>query len=434
MVDNNRTFNYDGTAKTYAKTVLSNLAKVGSGTTTATVDDFEIKYVDNVTGAYDENGHNIAYVYAVAKEGTGFAGNDTITTADGTVIKGVVAKIPFIIEAAAFTAKNVTVNNGVYAGGLPVKPEVIVQYGGKTLVEGADYELDYELATDVTNSKAYDVTIKGIGGYSATDDIDSKWGIDKKDLADCDVTMENGAVTVKNGSLPVPAVEYTTTTNENGSVTVSAAKTSKNYTGSVTVYDSIPEAPASTVMSVTDRTTSTVTVNWDKVDGAEGYSIWYRSEYDTEMSRHIIWSGDETSWTVKGLQPGTKYFFSMRAWVKDAEGNYVFSEEQSPTQRGTTKPEAAKIIGISVENGKIQVRLAGKAAGAEMYSMCYGDSRTCFAANDFKVGIRTQYTNRTLTPTFEPGTYYVCVKSYRDLGNGKRVYGAWSNTFRAVVK
>ena len=154
------------------------------------------------------------------------------------------------------------------------------------------------------------------------------------------------------------------------------------------------------------------------------------------MSRKIIRGGDITSCTQTGLQPGTKYFYAMRAWVQDDEGKYVFSEEQSPTQRGTTKPIAARIASVSVSNGKIKVNLAGPAAGAEMYSMCYGDSRTCFAANDFNVGIRTQYTNRTLTPTFEPGTYYVCVKSYRDLGNGKRVYGAWSNTntFRAVVK
>ena len=339
-----------------------------------------------------------------------------------------------MITSVEFDASNVTVSNGVYAGGLPVRPEVLVQIGGNTLVEGRDYEVVLDNTyTEVTAGKTLNVTIRGLGGYSASNVQNIRWGIDKKDLADCDVTLENGTLTVLNGLVLVPESEYTTTENSNGSVTVSAASDSRNYTGSVTVYESVPETPDATTLTVTDRTTSTVSLAWDDVEGAEGYTIWFRSEYDTEMSRKIIFDGDQTTWTQTGLQPGTKYFYAMRAWVKDAEGNYIFSDV-SPTQRGTTKPIAARIASVSVSNGKIKVNLAGAAAGAEMYSMCYGDSRTCFAANDFKVGIRTQYTTRTLTPTFEPGTYYVCVKSYRDLGNGKRVYGAWSNTFRAVVK
>ena len=95
---------------------------------------------------------------------------------------------------------------------------------------------------------------------------------------------------------------------------------------------------------------------------------------------------------------------------------------------------AARITAASAASGKIKVTLAGKAAGAEKYSMCYANSRSAFAANNFKVGIRTSYTSRTLDKTFSKGTYYVCVKSYRDLGNGAKVYGAWSNTFKVVVK
>ena len=140
-----------------------------------------------------------------------------------------------------------------------------------------------------------------------------------------------------------------------------------------------------------------------------------------------------TTWTQTGLQPGTKYFYAMRSWVKDDEGNYIFSDV-SPTQRGTTKPIAARIASVSVSNGKIKVNLAGPAAGAEMYSMCYGDSQTCFAAKfSFQAGIRTQYTTRTLTPTFSKGTYYVCVNP-TEIWAMAREYGAWSNTFRAVVK
>ena len=441
-------FEYDGTAKTFASEKLENLTAAGFSAKDIPADDFEIIYADNTYGKSDGSRENTAYVYAVAKEGSNFAGpeNSTITLADGTVIKNVVAYGMFKIGALHFDATNVSVKNGTYAEGLLVKPEVTVQFGGNTLVEGQDYKLTCDSATEVTLNKPYDVTITGINGYSGStvksDTTNSankcsRWGIDKKDLADCDITVADGVVTAMNGTVVIPGAKLDVTENADGTYTIKPSATgAKQYTGSVTVADSVPEVPetpASTVLSVADRTTSTVTVNWDKVDGAEGYTIWYRSEYDTEMSRKIIFDGDETSWTLKGLQPGTKYFFAMRSWVKDAEGNYIFSDV-SPTQRGTTKPLAAKIIGVSVENGKIKVRLAGEAAGAEMYSMCYGDARTSFADNDFKVGIRTQYTTRTLTPTFEPGTYYVCVKSYRDLGNNKRVYGAWSNTFRAVVK
>ena len=118
--DSTHIFDYDGTAHTYAKEVL----KITTPDTTAKASDFEIKYVDNIAGKKssktdaNNNPLNIGWVYAVAKEGTGFAGDDTITTADGTVIKGVVAKTEVQIRSVAFVAKNVSLKNGTYAAGL----------------------------------------------------------------------------------------------------------------------------------------------------------------------------------------------------------------------------------------------------------------------------------------------------------------------------
>ena len=119
-----------------------------------TADDFELVYVDNVYGKSTQGAtYNTAHVYAVAKEGGNYTGTITITTADGTVIKNVVADLTFGISALKFVKENVTVKNGVYAGGVAVKPEVIVQFGGNTLVEGVDYKLDYDTATEVTKTK-----------------------------------------------------------------------------------------------------------------------------------------------------------------------------------------------------------------------------------------------------------------------------------------
>ena len=58
-------------------------------------------------------------------------------------IKNVVASYAFKIKNVQFVEKNVSVKNGTYAGGLAVKPDVLVQIKGQTLVEGKDYELKF---------------------------------------------------------------------------------------------------------------------------------------------------------------------------------------------------------------------------------------------------------------------------------------------------
>lgn len=99
--------------------------------------DFEIKYVDNIsgknTGMKDSKGnnYNIAYVYVVAKDGTGYTGTRSFTTADGTTIKSVVDYVAFAIKNVKFVKQNVYVQNATYAGGLPVK--TIVNKNGRNI-------------------------------------------------------------------------------------------------------------------------------------------------------------------------------------------------------------------------------------------------------------------------------------------------------------
>ena len=96
------TFTFDGTAKTFSKETF----EITTADTKATVDDFEIKYVDNVSGkTVNGKSYNLAYVYVVAKDGSGYTGDEEIITADGTVIKDVVAKFAFGINSVKFVKR-----------------------------------------------------------------------------------------------------------------------------------------------------------------------------------------------------------------------------------------------------------------------------------------------------------------------------------------
>ncbi len=69
---------------------------------------------------------------------------------------------------------NVSVSNGVYAGGLPVKPVVNVVVNGVTLKEGQDYDLEANVQTKTLQTLLFltvtDVTVYkngyGIHGYT----------------------------------------------------------------------------------------------------------------------------------------------------------------------------------------------------------------------------------------------------------------------------
>ena len=441
-----RAFSFDGNAKTFAKALLSNLVKVDGGKTTATVDDLEIKYVDNISGKYvDGNGYNIAYVYAVAKEGTGFAGDKTIVTADGTVIKGVVAAVPFGIESVKFVKQNVTVKNGVYAGGLPVKPEILIQIGGSTLVEGKDYTVEVKggtTYTDVTVGKIYDVVITGINGYSGSKvSLADSWGIDKKDIADCDVTVTNGVVSVLNGYLPVPTTEYTYTNNGDGTYTITANVDSKNYTGSKTVTaegqaeDEKPDAPMIQEVRVSGNNATVVLSG--ETEGATGYDYVISTDRDCinnknydKVNKNIL--GTETTFTY--TQQGVYYAY-CHAW-KRVDGVKVFSDwsEAYPFVVSAITPEQPVITSVKKSGRNLTVTwtqsenattgydvvmgTAMRKVNGEMRPVEYGKAVKKVGPNTFSVTFKS----------IPKGTYYVGLHAHnRTSESGVKVFSPWSN-------
>ena len=463
-------FDYDGNAHTFAKAVLT-LDK--SNKTTAKESDFEIKYVDNIAGKKstqkDSNNNpiNIGYVYAVAKEGTGFAGDGTqdIVTADGTIIKGVVARVPVKIRSVQFVAKNVSLKNATYAAGLPVKPEVTIQIGGTTLVEGKDYKLELidskgatVTPTDVTVGNIYGVKVTGINGYegssvATTDQKDGAdklvWGVDKKNIKDCNVTVKDGVVSVVNGYIPVASAEYTSKNNGDGTYTVSAVSTSKNYTGSVTVKadgkaeDEKPNAPMISSVKVVGNQ-ATAILSGDS-EGAAGYDYVISTDRDCIKNKDyasVNKNQVSTSTTFKYVQQGTYYAY-CHAWKRDENGKKVFSDWSNayPFVVSAITPDAPVITNVTVSGSTIKVTYKA-AANATGYDVVLGtgskkengETRPYHYGNHKKLNLK----EGTVTATFKnvpKGTWVVGMHAFnRTSEDGKKVFSPWSNLKKATVK
>ena len=468
-------FDFDGTAKTFASEVLKNISKTdanGSATAVskAKESDFEIKYVDNIsgknTGMKDDKGnnYNIAYVYVVAKDGTGYTGTKSFTTADGTTIKGVVDYVAFAIKNVKFVKQNVYVQNATYAGGLPVKPSVLVQINGNTLVEGKDYTLTLDANkhndpsgvnfVNVTDGKVYKVTVTGINGYTgssvgstAADAL--TWGIDKKDIKDCDVKVTNGVVTVMNGYIPVPTTEYTSKNNGDGTYTVTANSTSKNYTGFKTVKadgkaaDEKPDAPMISSVKVVGNK-ATAILSGDS-DGAAGYDYVISTDRDCITNKDydsVNKNQVQTSTTFKYVQQGTYYAY-CHAWKRDENGKKVFSDWSNayPFVVSAITPDAPVITNVTVSGSTIKVTYKA-AANATGYDVVLGtgskkengETRPYQYGNHKKLNLK----EGTVTATFKnvpKGTWVVGMHAFnRTSEDGKKVFSPWSNLKKATVK
>ena len=464
-------FQFDGNEHKFAKEVLSNITKADGTKTTAKADDFEIKYVDNVAGKKVTKGgntYNVGYVYAVAKEGTGFAGDGTqdIVTADGTIIKGVVAKAEFRIASVQFVSKNVSLKNATYAAGLPVKPEVLIQIGGSTLVEGVDYTLKLIDAktgatvapTDVTVGNIYGVSIEGLNGYTGSS-VNTKtgdayaqtlrWGVDKKALNDCNVTVKDGVVSVLNGYIPVASTEYTAKNNGDGTYTVTAVSTSKNYTGSKTVKadgkaeDEKPDAPMISSVKVVGNQ-ATAILSGDS-EGAAGYDYVISTDRDCIKNKDyasVNKNQVSTSTTFKYVQQGTYYAY-CHAWKRDENGMKVFSDWSNayPFVVSAITPDAPVITNVTVSGSTIKVTYKA-AANATGYDVVLGTSskKENGETRPYNYGAHKVLNLKegTVTATFKnvpKGTWTVGMHAFnRTSENGRKVFSPWSNLKKATVK
>ena len=463
----NLSHTYDGTAYTPAKTVFdtantkvkkydnSNWESVGTLTEGT---DYEIKYVDNTYGKKDSSDKKqYGVVLAIAKgtyggnytDSTTGVTNGVYTDAEGNKIENVIYAERFEIGTLTIKDSNISVANGVYAGGLPVKPVVVVNVGGKTLVEGTDYELEYganDDRTKVTTTKSLTVKVVGKNGYRTDGTVSKNWGIDKFNLANANVTVDGDKVTVKCGRVDVETSEYTVE-KKDGKVTVTAKKDSKNYTGSKTVdaatQDQKPAAPMISSVKVVGNK-ATAILSGDS-EGAAGYDYVISTDRDCITNKDydsVNKNQVQTSTTFKYVQQGTYYAY-CHAWKRDENGKKVFSDWSNayPFVVSAITPDAPVITNVKVSGSTIKVTYKA-AANATGYDVVLGtgskkengETRPYQYGNHKKLNLK----EGTVTATFKnvpKGTWVVGMHAFnRTSEDGKKVFSPWSNLKKATVK
>jgi uncharacterized protein (TIGR02145 family) len=216
-----------------------------------------------------------------------------------------------------------------------------------------------------------------------------------------------------------------TTSYENTGLTASTA-----YYYKVAAYSNGGEGSQSSYATATTRevgtptgvtaaanSTSSITVSWSSVAGADGYRI-YRS---TASSGTYIQVGtSETAlYTDNDLSDGTAYYYKVTAYNSGGEGS------QSNVASGTTQPVAP--TGVKVEiSGTRSITIGwSSVTGATGYRV-YRSSASSGTYIQVGTSATTTYTNAGLT---ESTTYYYKVAAYNNGGQGSQ-----SDTVSATTK
>ena len=448
-------FGYDGTEKTFKDIKFvptTNTKKLVEGK------DYEIKYFNNVTGPD-------AYVYINA---IGNYTNATSQKFDGSEQTYATKSEVFHIDGVTVSRKDISISDTEYAGGVAVTPNVTIKVGEKTLVEGKDYKFEnlYNNSDVTGTNKTLYATLVLKGAYkfdsriiqwsgafsepygANNERIDVEWKIVKKNLANTTVSVvKNGAelkATVLNGNVIVPESEYDVKDNGDGTATVTAKSTSKNYTGSQKV-DVKPGTKVGTpVISGVKVVGNKATVILSgEADGASGYDYVISKANDTTTARVDVTKNQvKTTGDFNYVQQGTYYAY-CHAWTRNAEGKKVFGEWSNiyPFSVSAITPAQPVITSVKAKGTTVTVTYT-KAANAEGYDVVLGSAAKKvngeYRPVEYGKLVKKNIKGNVVTATFKnvkKGTYYAGLHAFnRTSEDGKKVFSQWSNAKKVTVK
>ena len=204
-----------------------------------------------------------------------------------------------------------------------------------------------------------------------------------------------------------------------------------NYYGNYSSVVSVTTPPAKVSgVSPAVRSSTYLTLSWDKVSGASGYRIY---KYNTSSKAYekvtTISKGSTVSYKITGLTVATEYQFKVRAYKKTDTGTLWGSS--SSAYKDCTKPAQTKNLKAATKSSAVTLTWS-KVAHAGGYRIYRYNSKTKKYEK-----IATVKGNKTFsykdTKLKKGSTMKYKVRAYKTY-NGTNYYGAYSEVVSIKVK
>lgn len=243
----------------------------------------------------------------------------------------------------------------------------------------------------------------------------------------------NKTVTWKTSSSSIAKVSTAgkVTAAAPGKATITATADGKS--AACTVYVA-PKATSS--MSFTPKTTSTIQLNWKKVSGASGYTIY---RYDSKTKKDVaIYTAKSTATSYKfskvngskgsALKAGTSYTFRIAAYKTISSKKYYGSKKSITASTKCKAPTVSKVSRAASTKAKVTWK---KVSGATGYVVYYSTKK----GSGYKAAktVSNKTSSYTKTGLKRKKTYYFKVCTYRKAG-GKTIYSNYSNVKSIKLK
>lgn len=176
-------------------------------------------------------------------------------------------------------------------------------------------------------------------------------------------------------------------------------------------------------VKVDNRTTSSITLSWDKVSRAEGYKIYrYNSKNKKYELLDEVEGNAKTTYIDKKLESGKNYSYKVRAYKKIGKYTYLGAYSDSLKTCPRMKTAVVKLSTPSTGSVKLTWKDIKYASGYEVYRSTSKKGKY-IKVSTIKDGDATKYTNYRLS---RRKVYYYKLRSYK-IVNNKKVYSYFSD-------